>query len=291
MDKGIIHLSKEEMEFIRYLAHEVDGDRELRMRLDRCIGKLVSVEVAADISGNHLADVRKNHHPDLTAEFLSLFGAPDGLKFLIHDFDPDSSEGIKSIVERTLAIMCSGKYNYRLPKSLYALMNGFIKGPKWYDFDGRIHSLHLNSPVIQEWCAQYPTFHPIISAEFGWEMQCFRNTVRLSKPDFPVRLNSLITNNKPLQSLKIHTTKLDKADFYTNVAYLFQHILKRVLFDIRKRDISAEIMISYDRSVWKQILSTWFRINLDRGEVICMSWQNSVRVTAIGVWRAVLRET
>ncbi|MDE6078040.1 MAG: hypothetical protein K2G29_09935, partial [Muribaculaceae bacterium] len=128
----------------------------------------------------------------------------------------------------------------------------FIKGPKWYDFDGKIHSLHLNSPVIQEWCAQYPTFHPIISAEFGWEMQCFRNTVRLSKPDFPVRLNSLITNNKPLQSLKIHTAKLDKADFYTNVAYLFQHILKRVLFDIRKRDISAEIMISYDRSVWNE---------------------------------------
>lgn len=251
MSKRGIYLDMEQLNLIRYLENKIDQTSPLKVKLDKLIDWLYNTQNTLD-DGKYLSDLRLKHHPTITAEFLSLFGAPDGLKFLTHEFDPESGLNIATIREQALAWLSSIKYCGKLPKSLYALINGFINGEKWIDYEGANHQVYLNSSLMKEWCNLNPNLHPITSSEFGQEVQSFRNTVRLNKPDFPKRLSRIIEKNKMLQGLEIQSVGLDKVDFYTNVFILFQQILRRTLFDIQKRDSNAKVIISYDRSSWNE---------------------------------------
>ena len=107
---------------------------------------IVNSEVNRNPAKETLDDIREKHNPGLTAEFLSLFGNPSGLKFLTHDFDPDSNMTMETVIKQARSIISSQKYKFKLPVSLYALIINFLNGEKtWYDNNNVSHSTNLNS--------------------------------------------------------------------------------------------------------------------------------------------------
>ena len=196
-------------------------------------------------------EMRIAHDPATTARFLSLLTNPNGLKFLIHDFDPEINITIQDMISNALEILVS----YRLLSinhSLLNLISGFVNGPKWIDYKNNSHKFHLNSETIKLWEDMYPQIHPSISNKFCHEFQKFRNTLWISKPQLLKILNYIVNKNKFLHELKIETVKLDKADFYTNVFVLVKYILNSVLRDISRRDNNARVKVCYERSAWNE---------------------------------------
>lgn len=206
----------------------------------------------AEVKGSDIERIRLKHHPDITAEFLSLFGSPDGLKFLTHDFDPDSGMTMENVIKQVENILGSEKYKYQLPKSLFGLINGFINGSKWIDYDGAEHFTYLKSDEMRLWMNKYRTLHPISSNEFGFEIQKFRNTIRLSKPRLPQIVSDLISRKSSLRNLNLIPNNLDKADFYTNVYILKSRIFESVLSDMSQRNCTLPVRIKYTRSAWNE---------------------------------------
>ena len=242
MDKRI-SLTQDQLDFVAFMTSKLSNTKDQK-RLTKCVHEINK----APKTGNRKDDfssIRKRHNPIVTAEFLSLFNNPSGLKFLTHDFDPDSGITMADVVDNSKKIL--NEYNHRIPGSLYNLLNGFISGNEWISFVGKKYSIFLESDEMQSWIIRNPGLHPIISNEFGEVVQAFRNTVRLPKP----RLSKIIyylSLNKSIASLEICNSNLDRADFYTNVWILMNHIIRPILADIAQRDKNAKVNISYDRS-------------------------------------------
>lgn len=253
MIKANISLTKEQLDFIRFIASKVEKSSELSKKMDKCMESIVVSEVNSNASKDTLKDIRGKHTPGLTAEFLSLFGVPSGLKFLTHDFDPDSNMTMVTVIKQVRSIMSSQKYNFKLPSSLYALIINFLSGEKmWYDYNNVPHDTNLNSGGLKTWIDSNSTLHPISSPQYCNEIQDFRKTVRVFKPVLPELISSFISKTTNLQNLQIKTEKLDKADFYTNVNRLINFIIGKVLKDIAQRNSAAEVVISYQRSSWNE---------------------------------------
>lgn len=246
-------LSKDQYNFIFFMEKETASSTILKKRFDACMDKTY---VNINESGHDkidLSKIREQHNPGLTAEFMSLFGVPSGLKFLTHDFNPDSNITMATVIEQTRSILSSPKYNFKLPKSLYALMINFLNGEKnWLDYNNAYHTANLNSGELKSWIDSNPTLHPISSPQFGNEIQDFRKTVRISKPILSELIATFIRKTTGLGNLQIKTENLDKADFYTNVNRLIYLIIGKVLKDIAQRNSAAEAVISYQRSSWNE---------------------------------------
>lgn len=252
MNNDNISLTKDQLDFIRYLASKVEKSSGLSERMDKCLESIVVPEVKSS-SKETLENIREKHNPGITAEFLSLFGAPNGLKFLTHDFDPDSDMTMEAVEQQVRSIISSRKYIYKLPGSLYALIINFIGGEKvWYDYKNEPHVANLNSGGLKIWIDSNTKLHPISSHEYGNEIQDFRKTVRIFKPILPELISSYIRKNPGLQNLQIKTLLLDKADFYTNVNRLINNIIGRVLKDIAQRNPSSKVEVSYQRTTWNE---------------------------------------
>lgn len=252
MSKINISLTKDQLDFIRFIASKVEKSPKLSKKMDKCMESMVVSEVDSK-SKETLAYIREKHNPGITAEFLSLFGAPSGIKFLTHDFDPDSDMTMAAVINQVRSIMLSQKYKFKLPGSLYALIINFLTGEKkWYDYNNSPHSTNLNSGGLKIWIDSNTTLHPISSPQYGNEIQDFRKTVRIFKPVLPELISSFISKTTSLQNLQIKTEKLDKADFYTNVNRLINFIIGKVLKDIAQRDPAAKVVISYHRSTWNE---------------------------------------
>ena len=129
MSKVSISLTTDQLNFIRFIASKVEKSLELSKKLDKCIESIVISEVNST-SKENLENIRKKHTPGITAEFLSLFGVPSGLKFLTHDFDPDSNMTMTIVIKQVHSIISSQKYNFKLPGSLYGLIINFLSGEK-----------------------------------------------------------------------------------------------------------------------------------------------------------------
>ena len=132
-------------------------------------------------------------------------------------------------------ILDSPEYVY-IHNTLRKLINGFVNGPEWVDYLNIAHTSNLGSEEMKVWLDRFPKIHPISSNEYGPEIQMFRNTVRVSKPELPKIISSIIDKDNSLKSLSIETSQLDKADFYTNVLVLAQWIIRPILRDIAQRD-------------------------------------------------------
>lgn len=255
MIKNDISLTKDQLDFIRFISAKVEKSPELGRRMDKCMKSIVFSETNSNALKDTptLVDLRGKHNPKITAEFLSLFGVPKGLKFLTHDFDPDSHITMAIVIKQALSIISSQKYNFKLPISLYALMINFLsEGRKWYDYNNSAHEINLSSGGLKSWIDSNSTLHPISSPQYGNEIQDFRKTVRIFKPVLPDLISSFINKTTSLQNLQIKTEKLDKADFYTNVNRLINFIIGKVLKDIAQRNPAAEVEISYHRSSWNE---------------------------------------
>ncbi|MBD5186665.1 MAG: hypothetical protein HDS80_03580 [Bacteroidales bacterium] len=253
MSKVRISLNIDQLNLIRYLSSKVEKSPELSKKFDKCMDSIVVSEVNSSPKET-LEEIRKKHTPGITAKFLSQFEVPSGLKFLTHNFDPDSNMTMATVIKQVSSIISSQEYNYKLPGSLYGLIINFIRGEKkWLDYNNESHSTNLSSGGLKNWIDSNPTLHPITSPQYGNEIQAFRRTVRIAKPVLPELISSLINKITSLQNLQIKTEKLDKADFYTNVNRLIHFIIGNVLSDIAQRNSSAEVLISYQRSSWNEI--------------------------------------
>ncbi len=248
-----ISLTKEQLDFILFIASKVEKSSELSKKMDKCMESIENPEVNRNPAKETLEDIRKKHNPGLTAEFLSLFETPSGLKFLTHDFDPDSNMTMGTVIKQARSIISSQKYKFKLPVSLYALIINFLNGGKiWYDYNNVPHNTNLNSGGLKTWIDSNSTLHPISSPQYCNEIQDFRKTVRVFKPVLPELISSVINKTTSLQNLHIKTEKLDKADFYTNVNRFINYIIGKVLKDIAQRNSVAEVAISYQRSSWNE---------------------------------------
>lgn len=196
---------------------------------------------------------RKKFDPLITADFLSLFGAPSGLKFLTHDFDPNSDMSMPQLLKQVNIIIT--KWKDKIPESLRNLILSFVQKGDWIDFRGNKHKLCLKSNNVSKWCSENPRLNPIISNEFGPQIQDFRNTVRLSQPKLEDTLHEVIKSNDSLAKLNIKTEKLNRADFYTNVL-VFRKILRAILLDIAQRNPQADINIDFIRDVYNNSYRT-----------------------------------
>lgn len=247
---------EDKVDFISFMSRYLSSDK-YGNRIDTCLNKLSFEESKTAGVGSinsKKATFEKNrdsHRPDITADLLSLFASPSGLKFLTHDFDPSNEVSMDVIISRAIQIINSNSYRFKIPGSLYSLLNGFINGPGWKDFKGEEHRFFLLSSNAKNWIKKTPTIHPITSDEFGNEINTFRNTVRVTKPNLSSIFNILLSNDR-LKNLRVCTTQLDKADFYTNVFWVAFLILNKVLVDIAQRDKDADVRIAFERSSWQE---------------------------------------
>lgn len=237
---------QEEINLINFFTRNKNLTRGQRIRFEHLL--------ARDINGfqpkrqnienhNHEQfDKERNYfNPLTTAEFLSLLGARRGLKYLTHDFQPDSDMTMEVLIDQVKSVL--EEWYGKIPKSLYLLIKGFVFGEKWLNCYGKEQRFFLSSDQMKAWYVSNPKSNPIISTEHERFIQDFRSTVRLSKPQLD-ELVAEISNNKNIQ---LTTKDLQKADFYTNVFYL-RRIINWVINDVIQRERNPKISISYERS-------------------------------------------
>jgi len=192
------------------------------------------------------------HAPKDTASFLSLFNDPNGFKFLTHDFDPDSDMNYDKLMTQVRTQFKEAAAKYRIPTSLWSLMNAFITGKDkfgkdttWKDCDGKIHKDNYTSPKWVEWSNSNPNTHLLSNEEIGKEILKFRSTIRIVKP---VLCDIIKRQETKHSNLIVQTAGLEKADFYTYVWFLESGI-KLILNDMsRYAEKTPNVKITFERS-------------------------------------------
>lgn len=251
--------NQDEINLINFFTHNKNLTRAQRERFASLVARDMDGFKPSNISndmGNlqEFESERTKFNPLITADFLSLFGAPSGFKFLTHDFDPNSDMSMPRLLKQVNNII--KEWKDKIPESLHVLMTSFVQKGGWIDFKGDKHKLFLEGDNVKKWCSENPKLNPIISNEFGAEIQDFRNTVRLSQPELEGRLNDVIKSNDLLAELNIKTEKLNRADFYTNVLVL-KKILRAILRDIAQRNQQANIKIELVREIYNNSYRTY----------------------------------
>ena len=192
---------------------------------------------------------RKSISPYDTASFLAQFNDPLKFKYLTHDFDdhtnlslPHSAKELKIQVDK---ILKEKKYN--IPGSLFRLMRGFVDGSEaWIDYNGNIHKSSWAMHSWQEWSMIHPQNpHPIHDDIMKSEIEVFRATTRLVAPN----LETWIDNIKDNYNLKISTSNINTADFYTNT-YMFGEAIKKILGMMDDKSSGfPEVFINYNQDI------------------------------------------
>lgn len=245
--------NQDEINLINFFTRNKSLTRAQRARFASLVARDLGGFKPLDILKNKESEVqgfeteRDKFSPLVTSEFLSLFGAPSGLKFLTHDFDPNSDMSMSKLLKQVNNII--KEWKDKIPESLRILMNSFVQKGNWIDFKGDKHELFLEREDVTKWCLENPSLNPVISNEFGPQIQDFRNTVRLSQPNLESTLDEIIKSSNSLAKLNIKTDKLNRADFYTNVLVL-RKILRAILLDIAQRNPQANINIEFVREVY-----------------------------------------
>ncbi len=184
--------------------------------------------------------IRDGHTPMKTADFLSLFEHREGLKYLTHDFEPNSGMTMVSLVENARKIL-NGK-EYAIPKSLYSLIKGYIDGVSWVDCFGEKHKSFLQTDDWRKYEQIEPFAHPITTNAYGEEVQRFSETIRVRKP----HLQDLLDAVPEAKKVKVEKLDLNTFDVYTNV-YVLTSILRDILKDFIQRDRNHLVRICCER--------------------------------------------
>lgn len=231
-------LSKQEQDrFMRLLARDITGfDPEIKTFIDR----------NREHQHEEFDKERAKYSPLVTADFLSLFNKPSGLKFLTHNFDPETSPSLSVIIDRTNKIL--SEWSGKIPEGLEKLIKGYVNNGYWIDYLGRTHKFSLSSEVVINWMALNHGLHPIIATDFEEEIQDFRKTIRLVQPNLQYIVEDLVKKDNRFQNIKFEQNDLNRADFYTNVLIL-KSILNDILKDIEQRDKNATISIRLERGL------------------------------------------
>ncbi len=235
-------MKKEDIQsFIKYIVRQKGLTNEQRAKRDYLLARDVNVNV--EIPKEDEEYLFRPLSVLKTAQFLSKFNDPKGLKYLTHDFD-NIDDGRPRTIEDLLKVVTKILETKDLPKSLWSLINGYVKDGSWLDTYGVSHSSCLGN---QEWISwsKKNNLHPINNSDFEEKIMKFRSTVRLVPPS----LNDICDEAKKGLSISIiKDEKIDNADFYTNT-YILYTVLKRVFKMMEQRAKQyPDISISFKRS-------------------------------------------
>lgn len=168
------------------------------------------------------------HKPKDTADFLSLFSQREGFKYLTHNFD-NASMALDEMLANVRKTFKINGQKYKIPRTLWALMNTFINGGKdkerkplaWKDFAEDEHTENYGTDEWLKWSRDNNNQHPLNNEDFAPIIQKFRSTTRVVGMSSLDKLIKLIQKgSKKIGRLNIETENVDKADFYTNVQKL-----------------------------------------------------------------------
>lgn len=206
--------SKDRERIVELLLKDRDKEYVTKEQLE----KLLKIKENGVIKEKKKKENRE-HNPKFTAEFLSLFNRRDGFKYLTHNYD-NSGLTLKDMLSQVRKIFENYSYEKRLPGSLRYLMNRFINGGEWTDFEGKKHTEGYSSESWVKWSEMNDNMHPIMDID-GIEknIQRFRHTIRVVAPDLLNIIESII-QKFPTFNFDLDGQSLGKADFYTNVFIL-----------------------------------------------------------------------
>ncbi|MCD8292126.1 MAG: hypothetical protein LUC91_11595 [Prevotella sp.] len=234
-------MKKEDIQsFIKFFVRQKGLTKEQKAKRDYLLARDADVNV--EVPGDDEEDVFTPLSVLKTAQFLSKFNDPMGLKYLTHDFD-NIDDGRPRTIEDLLKVVTKILDAEDLPKSLWSLINGYINTESWVDTYGNEHTSCINNPEWVSW-SKNNNLHPINNSVFEKEIMAFRSTVRLVAPS----LNSICDEAKEGLSISIIKDKIDNADFYTNT-YILYMVLKKVFKMMEQRAKQyPDISISFKRS-------------------------------------------
>ena len=84
-----------------------------------------------------------------TADLLNKFGLEKELKFLVHSYSKIEDQDFCALVSKARLLIT--ERSGLIPDQLYDLLFGFVYGPEWVDWEGKVHSLHCGSNDLIEW--------------------------------------------------------------------------------------------------------------------------------------------
>ena len=157
------------------------------------------------------------------ADLLSKFS--DELKYLVHDYDKTEDVDFCALVARA-RLLISERLGL-IPDHLYNLLFGFVYGPEWKDWEGKVHTFQCGSRDIVAWDINNDDISPM-SAEspFINEFWDFKKSIRTYR-NLP-EIIELAKEKAPAVSIEYDRKSLKRADFYTDVERLKQ-IIERTL--------------------------------------------------------------
>lgn len=231
---------------LNYRGYTPEQRKKLTELLARdCSTKEDVLEEPTKNNNKTFDSIRDGHTPMKTADFLSLFELREGLKYLTHDFEPNSGMTMMSLVENTRKFLNSK--DYTIPRSLYSLIKGYIDGVFWVDCFGEKHNSFLPTDDWRKYEQIDPFVHPITTDAYGEEVQRFGETIRVRKP----HLQDLLDAIPEAKNVKIEKLDLDKFDVYTNV-YVLTSILRDILKDFIQRNRDSLIQIRCERGIFSE---------------------------------------
>lgn len=160
-----------------------------------------------------------------TADLLNKFGLENELKFLVHSYSKIEDQDFCALVSKARLLIT--ERSGLIPDQLYDLLFGFVYGPEWVDWEGKVHSLHCGSNDLIEWYTNNEGVSPMEEdSPYVNEFRDFKNSIRTYR-----NLPELIERAKekaPSVTVDCDKKSLRRADFYTDVVRLKQ-IIERIL--------------------------------------------------------------
>lgn len=160
-----------------------------------------------------------------TADLLGKFCLEDELKFLVHCYSKIEEQDFCALVTKARLLITES--SGLIPDQLYDLLFGFVYGPEWVDWKGKVHSLYCGSKELIEWYKHNEGVSPMEeNSPYVSEFQDFKNSIRTYR-----NLPGIIEHAKekaPSVILDVDRKSLKHADFYTDVLRLKQ-IIERIL--------------------------------------------------------------
>ena len=160
-----------------------------------------------------------------TADLLNKFGLEKELKFLVHSYSKIEDQDFCALVSKARLLIT--ERSGLIPDQLYDLLFGFVYGPEWVDWEGKVHSLHCGSSDLIEWYTNNEGVSPMEEdSPYVNEFRDFKNSIRTYR-----NLPEIIERAKekaPSVTVDCDKKSLRRADFYTDVVRLKQ-IIERIL--------------------------------------------------------------
>lgn len=174
------------------------------------------------------------------ADFLHLFSQEDGFKFLTHDIKASGLDLLEYTYHCQETLL---DWSGKVPDDIFNLVKGYVFGPFWTDFEGKVHTCNCAS---EEWVKCYLDTgeHPMLSPAFASEVDAFRNSIRFRSGQLDKYIASL---KEKFPKLNLCIDRAFKgADFYTSTHSIRQAI-EEILSSMEEfSDTFPEVMLNFD---------------------------------------------